>query len=74
MKRLLRSTAAAVLSIALVSTAPGHDDCPKAECEKVKQKIRKLESKMRQGYSRAEGERMSGQLRELRAVRSKRCR
>ena len=54
--------------------ATAHDYCPKAECEKVKQKIRKIESRMRQGYSRAEGERMSEQLRELRAMRSKRCR
>ena len=54
--------------------AAGHNYCPKAECEKVKQKIRKIESRMRQGYSRAEGERMSEQLRELRAMRSRRCR
>lgn len=54
--------------------ASAHDECPKAACEKVKQKIRKIESKMRQAYSRAQGEKMSARLRELRAVRSKTCR
>ncbi len=64
-----------VLGLILVSTpVTAHDYCPKAECEKVKQKIRRIEARMRQGYTRAQGEKMSDQLRELRAIRSKTCR
>ena len=57
----------------LAMPAAAHDDL-KVECEKTKQKIKKLESRMRQGYSRAQGEKWRDRLRELRAVRSKQCR
>ncbi len=65
----------AMLTAVLVSMpAAAHDYCPKAECEKVKQQIRTVEARMRQGYTRAQGERLSRRLRELRAQRSQRCR
>ena len=51
-----------------------HVYCPKAECEEVKQKIKNVESRMRQGYTRSEGEKLAAQLRKLRAIRSKKCR
>ena len=44
------------------------------ECEQVKQKIRRIQSKMRAGYTRAQGEKMEEKLRRLRALRSKACR
>ena len=44
------------------------------ECEQVKQKIRRIQSKMRAGYTRAQGEKMEEELRRLRALRSKACR
>jgi hypothetical protein len=53
---------------------PAHESCPKAECEETKQKIRHIQSKMRQGYTRKQGERMEEDLRKLRAIRSKKCR
>lgn len=56
------------------SVAAGHVHCPKAECEATKQRIKKIQSKMRLGYSRAQGERLEAELRRLRALRSKKCR
>jgi len=51
-----------------------HEYCPKAECEETKQKIRQIQSKMRQGYTRKQGEKLEADLRKYRAIRSKRCR
>ncbi len=51
-----------------------HSDCAKAKCEETKQKIEKIQAKMRQGYTRAKGEKMEAELRSLRAIRLKRCR
>ncbi len=50
-----------------------HEYCPRAECEETKQKIRQIQSKMRQGYTRKQGEKMEADLRKLRAIRSKQC-
>jgi len=46
----------------------------KNECAVIKQKIRHIQSKMRAGYNRAQGERMEAQLRKLRAQRAEKCR
>ena len=62
------------LSLLLMPGVSAHEYCSKAECEETKQKIRKIQSRMRQGYTRRQGERMEEDLRELRAVRSKKCR
>ena len=48
--------------------------CSKAECEETRQKIRKIQSKMRQGYTRKQGEKMEADLKMLSAIRSKQCR
>ena len=66
----------AILSFCLLSPAASdaHNACPKAKCEETKQKIEKIQAKMRQGYTRAQGEKMEAQLRSLRAIKSKRCR
>ncbi len=65
-----------IVAIGLLSTpaAMAHDYCPKAECEETKQKIRQIQSKMRQGYTRRQGEKMEADLRKLRSIRSKKCR
>ena len=65
-----------ILSLCVLSPAAGyaHNACPKARCEETKQKIAKIQSRMRQGYTRAQGEKMEAELRSLRAIRSKRCR
>lgn len=44
------------------------------ECEKIKRKISKIESKMRSGYTRAEGEKLAAELRRLRSLRRQACR
>lgn len=57
--------------------APGADASPKSDaaaCAEVKEKIRTIESRMRAGYSRAQGERYEERLRELRAKRRELCR
>ena len=44
------------------------------ECEKIKQRIERIHSKMRAGYTRAQGEKMEAELRRLRALRARACR
>jgi len=56
------------------SSAHSKDDCAKAACADVKTKISNIESKMRSGYTRAQGERYEEKLRVLKARRSKLCR
>ena len=51
-----------------------HEKCSKAECAEVKAQIRTIESKMRSGYSRAQGQKYEDKLRELKAKRYKLCR
>jgi len=65
-----------VVSVLLLplSSSFAHSDCSKAKCEETRQKIDKIQAKMRQGYTRAQGEKMEAELRSLRAIRSKRCR
>ena len=62
------------LCLLLVPGVSAHEYCAKAECEETKQKIRKIQSTMRQGYTRQQGEKMETDLRKLRAIRSKKCR
>lgn len=57
--------------------APGADASPKSDaaaCAEIKEKIRTIESRMRAGYTRAQGERYEERLRELRAKRRELCR
>ncbi len=64
-----------VTMLALCQTpAYSYDDCAKAACAEVKAKISNIESKMRSGYTRAQGERYADKLRVLKARRSKLCR
>ena len=65
-----------VITICLFFIRPvsAHEYCPKSECEKTRQKIEQIHSKMRQGYTRKQGEKMEADLRKLTAIRSKQCR
>jgi hypothetical protein len=65
-------TVLALLSIALQAHAKR--DCDKLACDEVKQEIREIESRMRAGYSRAQGERYEARLRKLKLRRSRLCR
>jgi len=51
-----------------------HSNCDEAACAAVKERIRNIESKMRAGYTRAQGERYEARLKEMRARRHKLCR
>lgn len=52
----------------------GSDTDRELKCEEIKQDIREIQSKMRAGYTRAQGEKLRARLRKLRALRSKACR
>lgn len=56
----------------LQATADTKDD--KAACEKVKQQIRAIQAKMRNGYSAAQGIRYDERLRALKEKRYELCR
>ena len=58
----------------VTSCAVAHDSGTRAECAEVKQAIREIESKMRSGYSHAQGEKYAAKLRKLKARRAKVCR
>lgn len=49
-------------------------EAKKKACAEVKQKIRKLESRMRAGYSASQGIRLEEKLRELKRERYRACR
>lgn len=61
-----------ILLLAPVADASRKSDA--AACAEVKEKIRTIESRMRAGYTRAQGERYEERLRELRAKRREICR
>jgi len=66
-----------ITALALLLLVPQTDakpDCDKLACDDVKQEIRDVESRMRAGYSRAQGERFEARLRKLKRKRSKLCR
>ena len=58
----------------LFASTESRGDDRDLECEKIKQKIHRIQSKMRSGYTRAEGEKLEAELRRLRALRQKACR
>ena len=70
----MRNAIVIIALILLVPNVSAHESCAKAECEEPKQRIRQIQSKMRSGYTRKQGEKMEAGLRKLRAVRSKKCR
>ena len=74
----MRNLPGLLLSVALCVTPAAngvaHDSCKRLECEKTRQKIAKIEARMRLGYKTAAGERMKDELRRLRRYRAKVCR
>lgn len=71
---MLRLLVIIVALILMPTAGTAHEYCAKARCEEVRQKMEKIRAKMRQGYTRAQGEKMEAELRHLRAIRSRRCR
>ena len=70
MRRLL-------IIIGICLTLPANADSRRdrlLECERIKEEIRHIQSRMRTGYSRTQGEKLEARLRKLRARRAKACR
>ena len=65
-----------VLLLCLTMSAPAlsHPADKKTQCDRVKQQIRDVESRMRAGYTRAQGERLARRLQDLRKKRYRLCR
>ena len=63
-----------LLGLLVTPGLPAHESCPKAECEKTRQKIRQIQAKMRQGYTARQGAKLEADLRKYRAMRAKQCR
>ncbi len=70
----MRMATMLLISCSWFATAVAHERPDKIECAAIKEKIRHIQSKMRAGYTRAQGERMEEQLRKLRLARRKKCR
>ena len=71
----MKAATATLIALTLLSTAAwARSDCEKLACDAVKEKIRTIETKMRAGYTRAQGERYEARLRELKAQRYHLCR
>ena len=65
---------AALFIYALNAAGAPADADRQSECAETKAKIRKIESKMRQGYTAKQGVRMEDELRRLRERRKRLCR
>jgi hypothetical protein len=63
-----------VFALLLATGADASRKSDAAACAEIKEKIRTIESRMRAGYTRAQGERYEERLRELRAKRRELCR
>jgi hypothetical protein len=78
MRNLTVLVAALLVASAPVASQQRNSGCYprsacKADCEKTKREISKIQAKMRYGYDAAQGEKMEVKLRELRKLRSKYC-
>ncbi len=64
----------ALLLVLATMHSEAHTQDDASACEKVKQQIRSIQTKMRNGYSAAQGIRYEERLRELKEKRYKLCR
>lgn len=71
--RLSRPGIVLVCFAALLASQPSAAT-DRAACEKVKQQIREIEARMRNGYTAAQGIRLEARLRKLKDKRYKLCR
>jgi hypothetical protein len=62
-----------LLNLLLSPAAYTLDIDQQLRCQQTKEKIRKIQSRMRQGYNARQGIRMDEELRRLRKLRSKHC-
>ena len=59
----------------MLAMGTGHDDRKMrvAQCKKTKEQIKQVQSKLRSGYTRAQGEKLEARLRDLRKKRKRYC-
>ena len=62
-----------VIALLCLPAAAPAADRDEQECEAVKEKIRKVQSRMRRGYSAEQGVKLNARLLELREKRKKVC-
>ena len=72
----MKSTAWIAVLLAILFAAPteARSRCDKLECDEIKTEIREIQSRMRSGYTRAQGERYEARLRKLKTRRRHVCR
>lgn len=70
----MRIISALVCMCLIASASLARDQSDETKCKKTKEQIRQVESKMRAGYTRAQGEKLEARLRKLRADRARFCR
>ena len=70
----MRLLTAIVLTFLLSTGTSAAEGFEKTKCAAVKEKIRHIQSRMRAGYTRAQGEHMEKQLRKLKKQRRLLCR
>ncbi len=70
----MRIVFAVIFLYLVVPASLAHNQRDETKCKKTEQQIRLVESKMRAGYTRAQGEKLAASLRKLRAERAKYCR
>jgi len=70
----MRLAVCIVLAVLVAPPLAAHEKCPRAECEKTRQKIKAIQAKMRQGYTARQGARLEAELRKYRALRARICR
>ena len=71
MRKMTALLIAICLAVTMVQAAGNRD---KSECARIREKIRKIESRMRAGYTNKQGEKYNEQLRKLKAKRYELCR
>lgn len=74
MIRILTAALLFLLALRPDAVLLAHDNCLQLECRKTKQRIAKIESRMRRGYGVSAGEKMKDELRRLQRLRSRVCR
>ena len=65
---------AGIVAMLVASTLLADSHCDRWTCDEVKAEIRRIESRMRAGYTHAQGLRYEERLRELRECRYRLCR
>lgn len=67
-------TLTVLLAFSSINVAAAHPHKAQAECAKVRQQIRRVQARLRAGYTARAGVRLEARLRELKKKRARVCR